>query len=47
MRYDVKLHIFQQIHARLVNLLTGSYFCSITGYDMLASFTALAIIQAH
>ena len=21
--------------------LTGSYFCSVTGYDMLASFTAL------
>ena len=41
MNYDVKLHIFQQIHTPSVNWLTGSYFCSVTGYDMLAGFTAL------
>ena len=38
MSLDVKL---QQIHTPSVNRLTGSYFCSVTGYDMLASFTAL------
>ena len=31
-----------RIHVPSGNQLTGSYFCSVTGYDMLASFTALA-----
>ena len=30
------------IHTPSVNWLTSIYFCSVTGYDMLASFTALA-----
>ena len=37
----MKLHIIQRIHAHSGNWLTGSYFCSVTCYDMLASFTAL------
>ena len=37
---DVKLHIFQQIHTP-GNRLTGSYFCSVTGYDTQTSFAAL------
>ena len=36
------IHVkLQQIHTPSVNRLTVSYFCSVTGYDMLASFTAL------
>ena len=30
-----------------VNQLTGSYYCSVTGYDLLASFTALATASTH
>ena len=41
MSQDVKLHIFQQIHTPSGNRLTGSYFCSVTGYDKQTSFTAL------
>ena len=41
MSQNVKLHIFQQSHTPSVNWLTVSYFCSVTVYDMLASFTAL------
>ena len=33
---------FWQIHILPVNRLTGSYFYSVTGYDLLASFTALS-----
>ena len=40
MSQNVKLHIFQQSHTPSVRL-TISYFCSVTIYDMLASFTAL------
>ena len=42
MSQDVKLHIFQQIHTPSGNRLTGSYFCSVTGYDKQTSFTALS-----
>ena len=41
MSQDVKLYIFQQIHTPSGNRLTGSYFCSVTGYDKQTSFTAL------
>ena len=43
MSQDVKLYIFQQIHTPSGNRLTGSYFCSVTGYDKQISFTALYI----
>ena len=33
----------QQIYTPLVNWLTGSYVCFVTGYDLLVSFTALII----
>ena len=46
MRYDVKLHTIQQIYAPSVNRLTGSRFCSVTGYDMAASFIGIASIVA-
>ena len=39
-------YIIQQIHAPLVNRLTGILFCSVTGYDTAASFIALAPIVA-
>ena len=38
---NVKLHIIYRIHAPSGNRLTSSYFYSVTGYDMLASFTGL------
>ena len=44
MSQDVKLYIFQQIHTPSGNRLTGSYFCSVTGYDKQTSFTALPCI---
>ena len=46
MSQDVKLHIFQQIHTPSGNRLTGSYFCSVTGYDKQTSFTALLSTHA-
>ena len=49
MSQDIKLHIFQQIHTPSGNRLTGSYFCSVTGYDKQTSFTALilATVPVH
>ena len=46
MSQGVKLYIFQQIHTPSGNRLTGSYFCSVTGYNKQTSFTALGQI-AH
>ena len=45
MSQDVKLHIFQQIYTPSGNRLTGSYLCSVTGYDKQTSFTALVYIR--
>ena len=41
----MKLYIVLRIHAPSGNRLTGSYFCSVIGYDMLASFTAVHVSE--
>ena len=46
LRVKMENYPFSSKFTLLLNQLSGSYFCSVTGYDKLASFTTLVNTQS-